>query len=133
MLATPIDTRQFQTLVSRLARAWNKQEAIGVATCFSTHAIFSNVTQGHLYTGREAIHQHIEQTLSGSEVHMVWHHLLFDEASQIGSGEYSIAIGSQHRHGIAMIKVVDGKITHWRAYETASDQGWQQFVGANNF
>jgi len=133
VLATPIDTHQFHTLMSRLARAWNKQQANDVATCFAPNVIISQVIQAIIWQGHDEVQDYVKKFMAKNKTHMVWHHLLFDEESQVGSGEYSFSVDSQHRHGIVLVKIEDGKIINLRAYETPSDMGWQQFVWPNSF
>ena len=36
-------------------------------------------------------------------------------------------------HGVAMIKVTKGKISHWREYWYESDLDWETFMGENKF
>jgi limonene-1,2-epoxide hydrolase len=39
----------------------------------------------------------------------------------------------QRNHGITLIKVQDGRITHWREYQHIDGRGWEDFVGATLF
>jgi len=63
---------------------------------------------------------------------MAWHHLVFDEAQQIGAGEYTFTY-EVRTHGMVMIRLRDGKIANWREYEVESPLDWDALVGKNRF
>ena len=63
---------------------------------------------------------------------MTWHHLAFDEASQVGFGEYTFQLGQRY-HGIVIVKLSAGLISNWREYQYKSALSWQEFVGQNMF
>jgi hypothetical protein len=63
---------------------------------------------------------------------MQWHHLVFDEASQIGMGEYTFTYEIR-THGVVVVRVAGGKIANWREYEIESPLDWNQLVGVNRF
>ena len=65
-------------------------------------------------------------------MHMEWHHLLFDETSQIGAGEYTFSYDIQ-THGMVIIKIRHGKIANWREYEQESTASWEEAIGPNRF
>ena len=126
-----MDSRKFQTLLVRLARALNNDDAPGAAACFTDDIHYS--TPDRHYQGQVEIQQHINRTLTTAPVHLVWHHLLFDEETQVGSGEYTFSWNGERWHGVAIVKIADHKIARWRTYQTHSDLDWQRFVGENNF
>jgi len=43
---------------------------------------------------------------------MTWHHLAFNEAEQVGFGEYTFDMLRRH-HGIVVVRVQDRLIKHW--------------------
>jgi hypothetical protein len=63
---------------------------------------------------------------------MRWHHLAFDPATQIGFGEFSFTYGTTV-HGVAVIRLRQGKIANWREYWYESTLPWDQFIRANPF
>jgi hypothetical protein len=65
-------------------------------------------------------------------MHMDWHHLLFDEATQIGVGEYTFEYEIR-THGLVIVRIVDGRIANWREYEHASPLSWRELVDGNAF
>lgn len=63
---------------------------------------------------------------------MDWHHIAFDEATQVGMGEYTFT-NEFRTHGVVVIRVQNGKIANWREYEHASPLDWVELVGPNHF
>lgn len=63
---------------------------------------------------------------------MTWHHLGFDEDSQVGFGEYTFQMNNRY-HGIVVVKIVEGKISNWREYQYRSNLAWEDFVGKSLF
>ena len=63
---------------------------------------------------------------------MTWHHLVFDEATQVGSGEYTFQMNNRY-HGVVMVRIRDGKIANWREYQYRSPLSFEQFAGENLF
>ena len=63
---------------------------------------------------------------------MIWHHLVFDPTTQIGFGEFSFAYGIS-AHGVALVRMRDGKISNWREYWYESALPWPRFVEPNAF
>jgi hypothetical protein len=63
---------------------------------------------------------------------MTWHHLIFDEQKQIGSGEFTFEYGGKV-HGMVIIKITNGKISNWREYWYESNLDWEKFIGENKF
>ena len=46
---------------------------------------------------------------------MTWQRLVLDKEKQVGAGEFTFELGSKV-HGVAMVKVAEGKVSHWREY-----------------
>jgi hypothetical protein len=63
---------------------------------------------------------------------MTWHDLVFDEASQVGAGEYTFKLNGQY-HGVVMVQLRGGLIACWREYQTASPLSWEEFSAATRF
>ena len=36
-------------------------------------------------------------------------------------------------HGVAIVRITDGRIRNWREYWYESDLDWERFVGENRF
>ena len=56
----------------------------------------------------------------------LWHNVVFDEARQVGAAEYSYR-GTHLYHGVVLIRLQGGKITHWREYQHTSEKEWDAF------
>jgi hypothetical protein len=63
---------------------------------------------------------------------MSWHTIVFDEGVQTGAGEYTFT-GTRTYHGVAVIKLREGRISNWREYQHASDLDWEAFTALNRF
>jgi hypothetical protein len=63
---------------------------------------------------------------------LLWHHVVFDQATQIGMGEYTFTYQIR-THGMVIVRMVGGKIGNWREYERESPQNWEQMIGENRF
>jgi uncharacterized protein (TIGR02246 family) len=124
-----LTTSQFEQLMHRVADAWNANDARMAASYFTEDATYSAPGDSHVRCGRQALYEFFVRP---RPMHMEWHHLVFDEARQIGAGEYTFTYDIR-THGVAMVRLVDGRIANWREYEIASPLPWEQLVGENRF
>jgi hypothetical protein len=53
---------------------------------------------------------------------MQWHHIVFDETTHIGMGEYTFMYEIR-THGIVIVRIVAGRIANWREYGTRIASG----------
>jgi ketosteroid isomerase-like protein len=128
-----ITSKGFERLMQLLADSWNKGDARKAADYFSEDAIYSEPPDKQLYKGRAELFKFFGGNEGRkSAMKMTWHHLVFDEQKQVGAGEFTFEFGSKV-HGVAMIKVNEGKISHWREYWYESDLDWEKFIGENKF
>jgi len=130
---TRTTTREFRELMNTIAEGWNSGNARVAADCYTDDAVYTEPPDKQLYIGRQALYEFF----GGGErpeppMHMIWHHLAFDEESQAGFGEYTFQMNNRY-HGIVIVKTRDGKISHWREYQYRSDLVWQDFVGESMF
>jgi hypothetical protein len=114
--AGPTNTAQFEIVMKTLAEGWNEGNAQKAADCFTENAVYSEPPEKQLYRGRAALFKFF----GGSEgrkgaMKMIWHHLVFNERTQIGAGEFTFDYGGTV-HGVAMVKIENGKISNWREY-----------------
>ena len=116
-----------------VADSWNKGDARKAADCFAEDAIYSEPPDKQLYKGRAELFKFFGGNEGRkSAMKMTWHHLVFDEEKQVGAGEFTFEFGSKV-HGVAMVKVAEGKISRWREYWYESDLDWEKFIGENKF
>ena len=130
---THITASEFIQLLRRMADGWNTGNASQAADCFTEDALYTEPPDKQYYSGRDALYRFFggENGRAG-DMSMVWHHILFDEESQIGAGEFTFTYGTTV-HGVTMIKVRDGLISNWREYWYASPLSWEEFTHKNSF
>jgi hypothetical protein len=124
---------QFITLLQTIADSWNRNDARRAAECFSENALYSSPPNPRIRRGRPALYEFF----GGSQgrprpMHMTWHHLVFDEQTQIGMGEYTFDYEIR-THGIVIVHIVGGTIANWREYEHESPLTWEAMIGDNRF
>ena len=124
---------EFTELLQRLAEGWNQGKAQQAADCFTQDALYTEPPDKQYYSGRHALYEFFGGANGrAGQMTMVWHHIVFDEDSQIGAGEFTFTYGDSV-HGITMIKVRDGLISNWREYWYASPLVWEVFTEKNSF
>jgi hypothetical protein len=131
--AAATKTQEFESLMQTLAQGWNQGNAQKAADCFTENAIYSEPPDKQLYRGRAALFKFF----GGNEgrkgaMKMVWHHLAFNEQTQIGAGEFTFDYGGTV-HGVAMVKIENGRISRWREYWYESPLDWEKFTRHNPF
>ncbi len=116
-----------------VARGWRTGDARLAADCFAADAVYSEPPDRQLYRGRKALFEFFGG-VTGPErpMRMEWHHLVFDEAQQVGAGEYTFELNRRY-HGIVLVRIRDGVIANWREYQYESPLDWPTFVGENRF
>jgi ketosteroid isomerase-like protein len=126
-------SKQFRTVLTELADAWNKGDALRAANCFTEDAIYTQPPQKQVYRGRDALYRFFGgDSGRAGQMEMTWHHLAFDLRTQIGFGEFSFTYGTT-AHGVAVIRMREGKISNWREYWYESALRWPRFVEPNPF
>jgi ketosteroid isomerase-like protein len=126
-------TARFRTLLETVAAGWNAGDARKAADCFTEDAVYSEPPRKQFYRGREALFEFF----GGKEkpdppMKMTWHHLAFDEAAQVGFGEYTFQMNRRY-HGVVVVRIRDGRIANWREYQYESPLDWETFVDDNRF
>jgi hypothetical protein len=124
---------QFRVLMKTVERGWNSNNAKLAADCFTNDAIYSAPPDGIVRRGKKQLFDFFGGDKGRDQpMRMEWHHLLFDETTQIGAGEYTFTYQIR-THGVAIVRILDGKIANWREYEQVSPLPWSQFIGENHF
>ena len=124
---------EFVQLLERLAEGWNNGNAQQASECFTSDALYIEPPDKQYYAGRAALYKFFGGPNGrAGQMNMIWHHILFDEESQIGAGEFTFTYGDTV-HGVTMLKVRDGLISNWREYWYASPLTWEEFTERNNF
>ena len=126
-------TGEFNALMATVAEGWNAGDARKAAACYTEDAVYVEPPDKQVYVGRAALYAFF----GGNEkpeppMRMQWHHLAFDESTQVGFGEYTFQMNNRY-HGIVVVRLREGKISNWREYQYKSDLPWQEFTRLNSF
>jgi ketosteroid isomerase-like protein len=125
---------EFKSLMQTVAEGWNEGDAKKAADCYTEDAIYSSPPDSKHRKGRQILFEFFGGDKGrDAPMKMTWHHLAFDEESQIGFGEYTFKYKDYQAHGTVAIKVRHRKIANWREYEIPSNLSWGRFVGENMF
>ena len=128
-----LTTNEFYQLMETGARGWNSNDARLAADRFSDNAMYSAPPDPRVRGGRETLFEFFGGPLGRPRpMQMTWHHLAFEESTQIGFGEYTFTYDLR-THGIVIVRIVGGHIANWREYEHASPLDWEQMVSDNRF
>jgi hypothetical protein len=123
-----IDVDGFRSLMRTVADGWNRGDARKAADCFSADVRYGEPPDRQFYQGQEQLFAFFGGELqTPPNMRMTWHHLVFDEADQIGAGEYTFE-GGRRYHGVAVVKIVQGRIAFWREYQYESPLDWDDFT-----
>lgn len=132
-IARPFGQGEFSALLQRLASGWNQGDARMAADCFTEDAIYTEPPDKQVYRGRDALFRFFGgESGRPGQMTMMWHHIAYNPTTQVGAGEFTFSYGGTV-HGVAVIKVRDGKISNWREYWYESPLAWEQFIGVNRF
>ncbi len=132
-LKTMTTTTGFKQLMQAVAQGWNEGDARKAADCYTPDAVYLEPPDKQWYIGRPALYEFFGGARKTEPpMKMQWHHLAFDEASQVGFGEYTFQM-HQRYHGIVTVKITGGLISFWREYQYQSDQDWEAFTGRSRF
>jgi ketosteroid isomerase-like protein len=119
---------EFRDLVNTVADAWNEADTVSAADCFADDAIYMEPPDRHFFQGRVQLLALFSMLHPGNN--MQWHHIWFDEQSQVGAGEFTFA--HDQVHGVAIIEVEEQKIKLWREYQWHGHMSWQRFIAHEN-
>jgi hypothetical protein len=126
-----VDAEGFRRLLRTVAEAWNEGDTPTALACFTEDARYTEPPDIQHHEGRQALYEFF-----GGEdpppMRMVWHTIVFDEAQQLGAGEYTFN-GTHTYHGVAVIRLRDDLIANWREYQHRSNLGWDDFTALNPF
>ncbi|MHA4739525.1 nuclear transport factor 2 family protein [Dyadobacter sp. MSC1_007] len=127
-----LSSEQFTDLLTQVSDGWNAGDARKAADVFAEDAIYEEPPKKQYYQGQASIFEFFGGKKGlPRPMKMNWHHIAFNEQTQIGFGEYSFAMNKQY-HGIATIKIKNKKIAVWREYQYESSMDWGTFSGEGN-
>lgn len=120
-------------MLATVALGWNSGNARLAADCFTEDAMYSSPPDKRIRKGRQELFEFFGGEKGRPQpMSMLWHHIVFDETTQIGMGEYTFTYQIR-THGAVVIRIVGGKIANWREYEHESRLGWEEMIGENHF
>lgn len=121
---------EFQQRLMTLAEAWRQRDYATAAGFFSEDVRYADPLR-YAHAGRAELRQFFEED-EGCEQHITWHHILFDEAQQLGAAEYTYE-GSFQYHGFVLVRVANDQFTHWREYQHTDPRSWEDFSESTAF
>lgn len=124
---------KFNQLMQTIADGWNEGDALKAVDCFSDDAIYTEPPDKQVYRGRAELFEFFGGD-KGTDVpmKMTWHHLAFNEETQVGFGEYTFQMHGKY-HGIVIVKLENGLVRFWREYQYKTGLDWEQFSRLNSF
>jgi nuclear transport factor 2 (NTF2) superfamily protein len=131
--ATGATKAEFEKLMQGVAEGWNENNARKAADCFAEDAVYLDPPDKQIYRNREELFKFFGGKEGRKEpMKMIWHHLTFNEATEIGSGEFTFEYGSIS-HGVVVVRIRNGKIQNWREYYYETPLKWEDFIKLNPF
>ncbi len=125
--------KDFVKIMQQISDGWNQGNAKKAADCFAEDAIYTEPPDKQVYVGRQSLYEFFGGDKKPEPpMKMQWHHLAFDEETQIGFGEYTFQMNKRY-HGIVIVKIKNGKISNWREYQYQSNLEWNDFIKNNKF
>ena len=117
----------FRDLMNRLADAWSRQDVEQALSCFTADATYMEPPDIQLYEGHGQLRPYFAALKPGT--FMRFHNLWFDESRQIGAGEYSFGMSTNHAdHGVVVVELREGRIAFWREYQQKGPVSFEQFL-----
>jgi ketosteroid isomerase-like protein len=120
----------FRDMLDAMATGWRARDYAAVAAHFADDVHYGDPTR-YTLDGRAQLLDFFRAD-DDQPQDVRWHLTMFDEAAQVGAAEYSYD-GTSRYHGVALIRVRDGLITHWREYQHTDPRAWQEFAGSTAF
>jgi ribosomal-protein-serine acetyltransferase len=117
---------EFDALLARLAEAWTRRDYAAAAAEFAEDVQYADPAR-YALSGRAALLAFFEAD-DGRPQHVTWHHAVFDLDRQSGAAEYTYE-GTHRYHGMVLVRLAGGRITHWREYQHVDPRAWDDFIG----
>lgn len=121
---------EFTASLEALAQAWTDRDYEKAASFFAEDVRYADPL--HYRFASRADLLRFFQDDDGYPQRTVWHNLVFDEEQQVGAAEYTYE-GTHRYHGLVLIKVSGGKLSHWREYQHISPLEWKDFCSGTDF
>jgi hypothetical protein len=125
-----MNSEQFRDLLEPIAEGWARRDYAQLARAFAPDFRYGDPTR-YVFQNRHSLKSFFEDD-EGLEQSTIWHNIVFDEAQQLGAAEYTYD-GSHRYHGLVLVRLAEGMVTHWREYQHIDSRPWEQFVAATAF
>lgn len=122
--------QEFNRLLLRLADGWKNRDYAQVCDAFSEDVQYADPMRYDLHS-RESLRAFFEDD-DGRDQRTVFHTVIFDQTRQIAAVEYTYE-GSHRYHGVALVRLENDRITHWREYQHTDRREWTDFISGTAF
>jgi hypothetical protein len=97
-------------------------------SCFTEDAVYMQPPDQQLYRGASELRPFFGALKPGT--FMTFHHVAFDERTQVGFGEFSFGNvrDKDADHGVAVVELRGGRIASWREYFYSGPPSFDAFV-----
>ena len=121
---------EFTEMLNELANAWERRDYGAAAGFFSEDIRYADPTRYRMASRAELLQFFRDD--GGYPQHTQWRLVIFDQDQQVGAAEYTYT-GTYQYHGVVVIRVGDGFITHWREYQHIDSRAWEDFASGTAF
>ena len=127
-----MNASEFHGMMEQLARAWSQQDTEAALACFTADAEYTEPPDIQFYIGQEQLRPYFAALKAGTFMH--FHHLWFDEAKQVGAGEYSFGMAGKPTadHGVVVVELRHGQIAVWREYQRQGPSAFSDFIATTD-
>jgi hypothetical protein len=122
-----LSLQTFFQLMTRLAEAWSTQDTEAALACFCKDAIYMEPPDVQFYLGHQQLRPYFAALQPG--IYMTFHNLCFNEATQIGMGEFTFGMSGKETAdvGVVVVELQNGRIKKWREYPRKGPADFEQF------
>lgn len=121
---------EFIEMLEKISLCWRQKDYNRAASFFSHEVRYADPLNYAFQSRAELLDFFCAD--EGFEQKNVWHNFVFDEQTQTGAVEYTYE-GTHRYHGVALVKIKNGEITHWREYQHISKLDWEVFCKGTIF
>jgi hypothetical protein len=120
----------FRELLNRLAEGWAKRDYAGIMNAYAPEVRYADPTR-YRFNNREELRAFFEDD-QGLDQRTDWRTVIFDEARQLAAVEYTYQ-GTHRYHGVALVRLENDQITHWREYQHTDPRDHAEFLSGTAF
>ncbi len=122
-------TAGFTAMLDSLADAWARRDYASATSWFASDVRYADPLR-YGFRNRVDLLGFFEAD-DGLPQRTTWHTRIFDEATQLGAAEYTYE-GTHRYHGVALIRVLADRITHWREYQHIDRRSWEDYSASTS-